>query len=248
MIPTIINTDGFAYGDSDIIRYPGQDVNMQTRLSHEAGPQLQPAWSQYYPTPMNILPIINNAYVSDVYDTHNIVQYSQESAQAGLAHQAGLEAWDSILGHPLHVPHIGHVDDYNTFNPHPIQSNRSGPLTILDRYIYIYPCQWLDSNGLCNQMIQDDTRQMRSHLKHHHSVQGDPKDVCCCLWQGCLKHVQRNSLARHLTTHLGTKIRCLTCSTEMARPDCAHTHQKKKRVCSEAIFQVIPGPSARMSA
>ncbi|OAX43676.1 hypothetical protein K503DRAFT_88217 [Rhizopogon vinicolor AM-OR11-026] len=245
MMNIISTIDDFAYADSDSVRYRDQEVNMQTELSHEAGPLPQAAEFQYHPTAMNISPT-TNAYVFDAHDARNdIVQYSQE---AGLAHQAGLEAWGSILGHPLHVPHIGHVGGYNTFNPHPIQSNRSKPLTILDRYIYIYPCQWLDGNELCNQMIQDDARQMLSHLKRHHGVQGGPKDVCCCLWQDCLRHVQHSSLARHLTTHLGTKIRCLNCSTEMARPDCARAHQKRKRVCSEATFKIIPGPNACMFA
>jgi len=171
------------------------------------------------------------------------VQYLQ-GAQTGLAHHNGL---GSILGYPLHLlSSIEHVGNHVAFNSYPIQGNRSQPLTILNRHSHHYPCLWPHGSEPCNYMIQADTRQLLSHLKDHHGVQGDPKGLHRCRWQGCSMRVQYSSLARHLTTHLGIKIRCLTCSAEVARPDCARAHQKNKRFCSEATFQVIPGPNAHV--
>jgi len=156
----------------------------------------------------------------------NSVQHFQENTQTGLARHAGLEA-------------------RAIFNPNRFQGHRSR-LIILDRHRHFYPCLWPNGSEPCNYMIQADDRQLLSHLKDHHGVQGDTKGLHRCRWQGCSMRVQHGSLARHLTTHLGIKLRCLNCSAQVARPDCARTHQKKKCVCSEATFQIVPGPNAHI--
>jgi hypothetical protein len=244
------------------VRYLG--MNVQTEPAREAGLQLQPAGSPFYPTAMNDSTTTSNSYVPNhAHDDMCVfrhcanvitrlmkmcgcsVQYLQPNTPASLVHHTGLEACGSPLVHPLQFsPPIIHDVNHDAFIPSPIQGNRSRPLTILDRYKHFYPCQWLDGNQSCGYMIQDDARQMLSHLKIHHGLDCGPRDSCYCFWQDCSMHVKHNNLARHLTTHLGIKIRCLNCSTEVTRPDCARAHQNKRRFCSEATFQVIPGPSA----
>ena len=159
------------------------------------------------------------------------------------------ETRGSLLFYPPlpSLPYVTPVGNRNASTTTPYRSSRPRPITILKPHKHVYPCWWFDGH-YCNHMIEADVHQLFLHLKEHHGVRGGPVDSFNCLWQGCLMRVKHNSLPRHIITHLGAKIRCLNCSKKMARPDCARAHQKKNHVCSEATFQVIPGPGALYSA
>lgn len=164
-----------------------------------------------------------------------------------LAHSSFVcdKTWYVIIRSHTVIFHIERVSSHNALSPHLIQGTRPR-IPILHRHQYYYPCQWRDGNKLCNYIIQADPRQLSSHLKEHHGVQGGPSEIHRCLSAECSMHLRRNSFTRHITSsHLGVKFRCLNCLTEFTRRYYARAHQEMGRACSEAGFQVIPGPSVR---
>ncbi|KAG2150922.1 hypothetical protein DEU56DRAFT_779136, partial [Suillus clintonianus] len=112
--------------------------------------------------------------------------------------------------------------------------------------IVLYQCQ-LQGNS-CGLHVEGTTSAMSAHLRIFHSIAGQDSTSAICTWGDCSKTLKKGSMARHLLTHLGVKVRCSTCGVVMCRHDLLRTHIKSSEPCYLAIADAVHGPEGRSFA
>ncbi|KAJ8591308.1 hypothetical protein M405DRAFT_860650 [Rhizopogon salebrosus TDB-379] len=90
-IQTIINPDVSNHAHNSIVRYLG--MNVQIEPAHEAGLQLQPAGSPFYPTAMNASTTTSNSYVPN--HAHDDITYNRILRQVRFT----IQDWKHVV-HP----------------------------------------------------------------------------------------------------------------------------------------------------
>ena len=90
----------------------------------------------------------------------------------------------------------------------------------------IFECQWIRNGSPCNVSVMADRRSVVEHLQHMHDMKsGEEKFRQACLWEGCTRVLNKESLARHiLTVHLKEKVQCAQCGLSFAREDSLKRH------------------------
>ncbi|KIK25817.1 hypothetical protein PISMIDRAFT_325504 [Pisolithus microcarpus 441] len=94
-----------------------------------------------------------------------------------------------------------------------------------DKLLHVYECFWDRENAACGMWIEGDQPSIADHLQHFHGFKGG-ETTTRCLWRDCPKpNMKGTSIARHVVTHVGFRIRCDTCKHEFARGDaCNRAH------------------------
>lgn len=97
-----------------------------------------------------------------------------------------------------------------------------------DHQTRILACQWVTNGAPCGKPIMGDRRNVVEHMQHSHGIKpGEEKFRQTCLWEGCRKILNKESLARHiLTVHLKEKVYCAECGLYFAREDSLKRHLK----------------------
>lgn len=94
-----------------------------------------------------------------------------------------------------------------------------------DKLLHVYECFWDRENTACGMWIEGDQPSIADHLQHFHGFKGG-ETTTRCLWRDCPKpNMKGTSIARHVVTHVGFRIKCDTCKHEFARGDaCNRAH------------------------
>lgn len=103
----------------------------------------------------------------------------------------------------------------------------SAALARPDKLLHVYECFWDHSNRPCGMWIEGDQSNVADHLALFHSFRGG-EVTTRCLWRDCPRpHMKGTSIARHVVTHIGFRVRCPTCKHEFARVDaCNRAHSR----------------------
>lgn len=96
-----------------------------------------------------------------------------------------------------------------------------------DKLLHVYECFWDLSHSPCGMWIEGDQSSVADHLALFHGFRGG-EVTTRCLWRDCPKpHMKGTSIARHVVTHIGFRIKCSTCKHEFARVDaCNRAHSR----------------------
>ncbi|KAG2342468.1 hypothetical protein BDR05DRAFT_964071 [Suillus weaverae] len=127
---------------------------------------------------------------------------------------------------------IVHVDAETVF-----QVNQSSQPVVL------YKCQL--QGILCGLYVEGTTRAVSAHLRRH-GITGPDSTSIICTWGGCSKTLKKGSMARHLLTHLGVKVRCSACGVVKCRHDLLRAHIKSSEPCQSAVADNVHGPEGRV--
>lgn len=108
--------------------------------------------------------------------------------------------------------------------------------------LYVYECQWDRDHSPCGMHIEGDQASVTDHLARFHGFTGGEGDTAC-LWDGCTSKkraaMKGTSIARHLVTHIGYKIKCTACNVDYAREDaCRRSHANARSDCQR--MQIAP--------
>ncbi|KAG2366684.1 hypothetical protein BDR07DRAFT_1395482 [Suillus spraguei] len=108
--------------------------------------------------------------------------------------------------------------------------------------LYVYECQWDKDHSPCGMHIEGDQVSVTDHLARFHGFTGGEGDTAC-LWDGCTSKkraaMKGTSIARHLVTHIGYKIKCTACNVDYAREDaCRRSHANARSDCQR--MQIAP--------
>lgn len=96
-----------------------------------------------------------------------------------------------------------------------------------DKLLHVYECFWDREHSSCGMWIEGDQPSIADHLQHFHGFKGG-ETTTRCLWHDCPKpNMKGTSIARHVVTHVGFRIKCDTCKHEFARGDaCNRAHSR----------------------
>lgn len=96
-----------------------------------------------------------------------------------------------------------------------------------DKHLHVYECFWDLSHSPCGMWIEGDQSSVADHLALFHGFRGG-EVTTRCLWRECPKpHMKGTSIARHVVTHIGFRVKCNTCRHEFARVDaCNRAHSR----------------------
>jgi hypothetical protein len=94
-----------------------------------------------------------------------------------------------------------------------------------DKLLHVYECSWDLAHSPCGMWIEGDQSSVADHLGLFHGFKGG-EVATRCLWRDCPKpHMKGTSIARHVVTHVGFRVKCHTCKHEFARVDaCNRAH------------------------
>lgn len=100
-------------------------------------------------------------------------------------------------------------------------------LTRPDKLLHVYECFWDLPHSPCGMWIEGDQSSVADHLALFHGFRGG-EVTTRCLWRDCPKpHMKGTSIARHVVTHIGFRVKCDTCRHEFARVDaCNRAHSR----------------------
>lgn len=96
-----------------------------------------------------------------------------------------------------------------------------------DKLVHVYECFWDHAHSPCGMWIEGDQSSVADHLALFHGFRGG-EVTTRCLWRDCPKpHMKGTSIARHVVTHIGFRVKCHTCKHEFARVDaCNRAHSR----------------------
>ncbi|KAL4068733.1 hypothetical protein V8B97DRAFT_805757 [Scleroderma yunnanense] len=96
-----------------------------------------------------------------------------------------------------------------------------------DKLLHVYECFWDRENTPCGMWVEGDQPSIADHLHLFHGFRGG-ETTTRCLWGDCPKpNMKGTSIARHVVTHVGFRIKCDTCKHDFARGDaCNRAHTR----------------------
>ena len=96
-----------------------------------------------------------------------------------------------------------------------------------DKLVHVYQCFWDFGHSSCGMWIEGDQSSVADHLALFHGFRGG-EVTTRCLWRDCPKpQMKGTSIARHVVTHIGFRVKCHTCKHEFARVDaCNRAHSR----------------------
>lgn len=111
--------------------------------------------------------------------------------------------------------------------------------------LHVYECQWDKSQSPCGMHIEGDQASVADHLARFHGFTGGEGETAC-LWDGCTSKkrsaMKGTSVARHLVTHIGYKIKCMACNIDYAREDaCRRSHANARSECQRMQLAPVHG-------
>lgn len=110
----------------------------------------------------------------------------------------------------------------------------------------IHTCQCVTGGSPCNAVMDGSVRFVRDHLNGVHGFRGTGKDLVECLWGGCEKKLQRESIPRHIVTcHLRVKVSCVECGLLLSRSDVQYSHAKTCRARRRNAYPRLSTPTSR---
>ncbi|KAG9312321.1 hypothetical protein JVU11DRAFT_7636 [Chiua virens] len=103
----------------------------------------------------------------------------------------------------------------------------SAALARSDKALHVYECFWDLANSPCGMWIEGDQSNVADHLALWHGFRGG-EVTTRCLWRDCPRpQMKGTSIARHVVTHIGFRVKCHTCKHEFARVDaCNRAHSR----------------------
>ncbi|OAX39952.1 hypothetical protein K503DRAFT_36649 [Rhizopogon vinicolor AM-OR11-026] len=89
-------------------------------------------------------------------------------------------------------------------------------------------CEWIENNARCGQTISGVMRELSTHLRDAHHIQGNDKKMLVCFWRDCGRELQRGNMKRHVATrHLNVKSPCDYCLKSYSRRDAMKEHARE---------------------
>ncbi|KIM63935.1 hypothetical protein SCLCIDRAFT_1213736 [Scleroderma citrinum Foug A] len=114
-----------------------------------------------------------------------------------------------------------------------------------DTDVVVYECKWDEQGNPCGQWIEGNAKEIRTHLRKLHAVNGQTKDQIRCKWSNCTETLKYGSIPRHIMTHLKVTFRCSTCQQSFSREDCIQHHLRTTDKCKQSDAITVHGPGAR---
>jgi hypothetical protein len=112
-----------------------------------------------------------------------------------------------------------------------------------DQPVVVYECKL---QGVpCGMSVEGTTTAFSAHLRRQHGMTGPDNASISCRWGSCSKTIKRGSMARHILTHLGVKVRCAMCGVVKCRRDILRAHIISSNPCHFAIMDAVHGPEGR---
>jgi len=112
-----------------------------------------------------------------------------------------------------------------------------------DRPVVVYECKL---QGVpCGMSVEGTTTAFSAHLRQQHGMTGPDNAGISCTWSSCSKTIKRGSMARHILTHLGVKVRCAMCGVVKCRRDILRAHIISSTPCHFATMNAVHGPEGR---
>ncbi|KAN0090679.1 hypothetical protein V8E55_004245 [Tylopilus felleus] len=103
----------------------------------------------------------------------------------------------------------------------------------------VYTCRCMTGGSLCNASLVGTKQAVREHLKQDHDFLTAGKDRVTCLWAGCRKALQRESIPRHiLTCHFRAKVHCDGCGLRLSRRDVRYPHARSCRARRQIVARL----------
>ncbi|KAL4071318.1 hypothetical protein V8B97DRAFT_450746 [Scleroderma yunnanense] len=112
--------------------------------------------------------------------------------------------------------------------------------------VVVYECRWDEHGNPCRKWVEGNAKEIRTHLRNYHAVNGPTKDPTQCKWSNCTDELKYGSIPRHIMTHLKVTFRCSICQLSFAREDCIQSHRKTIDKCANSENIVTHGPEARL--
>lgn len=116
------------------------------------------------------------------------------------------------------------------------------------RLLHVYECKWSKNHSPCHMYIEGDQSSVTDHLLRFHDFTGGEENTAC-LWDGCRSKrrtaMKGTSVARHLVTHIGHKVKCAACIVVFAREDaCRRSHINPRSDCRTMQMEPVPSDGA----
>jgi len=93
----------------------------------------------------------------------------------------------------------------------------------------------------CGVFLEGTHTAISAHLRRH-GIPASPDDNnISCPWGSCSKTIKRDSLPRHILTHMGVKARCSMCGLVRFRCDVIRAHIASSERCKFAFSDVVHG-------
>lgn len=168
---------------------------------------------------------------------------TQWQAETSGQHAAG--AGDPVLSSscgPQFVDPSAHYDQIINVDQRTLYKAERNP----NAEVIVYRCQWDIHGRACRRWIEGDEREILTHLRNYHDVQGQTKDAMLCKWSGCAEELKHGSIPRHVMTHVKATLRCSNCRTKFPRKDRIQNHRRTVEECTNANIETVPGPEARL--
>ncbi|KAI6111982.1 hypothetical protein EDD16DRAFT_1605377 [Pisolithus croceorrhizus] len=170
----------------------------------------------------------------------SVTQWQAETSNP-LATGAGDPA-PSFSCRPQFVDQSAHYDQIIEVDQRTLCKAERNPNT----EVTVYPCRWDTHGGACQRWIEGDEREILTHLRKYHDVQGQTKDPILCKWSGCSEELKNGSIPRHIMTHVKVALRCSKCRMKFPRKDRIQNHRRMVEECANANIETVPGPEARL--
>ena len=114
-----------------------------------------------------------------------------------------------------------------------------------DLVVIVYECRWDERRNPCGKWVEGNAKEIRTHLRIHHGMNGQTKDIFQCKWSNCTDELKYGSIPRHIMTHLKVTFCCSMCEQVFSREDCIQTHRRMNDGCANAEVITVPGEGTR---
>ena len=94
----------------------------------------------------------------------------------------------------------------------------------------------------CGLYLEGTHGAISAHLRRHGITASPDHNTIDCPWDGCSKTIKKDSLTRHILTHIGVKARCSMCGLVRSRCDVIRAHIASSESCKFAFSDVVHGP------
>jgi len=105
--------------------------------------------------------------------------------------------------------------------------------------LVVYECK---AAGPCGLYLEGTQSAISAHLRRHGITASPDHNTIDCPWGGCSKTMKKDSLTRHILTHIGVRARCSMCGLVRSRSDVIRAHIASSESCKFAFSEVVHGP------
>ncbi|KIJ04692.1 hypothetical protein PAXINDRAFT_104058 [Paxillus involutus ATCC 200175] len=112
--------------------------------------------------------------------------------------------------------------------------------------LHVYPCHWGEtSEPQCEIRVGSTPSSVLKHLQRWHDMPPGGVGQITCLWAFCREEMNKESISRHVASHIGQKIQCPACEKVYTREETLRDHKGTQAACGSAQGIVFFGPHVR---